>query len=296
MPSKSEEESINQLDNDTIMDFVNGFLPDSQKIPKEKSEKIIPEAKKIFLNLKKEPKSSRVDFGAEFFEIAKTDFRRSTDAYNLKDYPNAIYHLQQSIEKLVKAFGLCQGSFSEKELRTISHKTPLAFIELIKEEKIGLFITSLKKIHPNLNTNTDDLKLAINTKGVELALSSEDAIRSQLDLVKQIEDALMNSRVDQVLEQALPALAKLQGNDRKYPNFSVMKFSSIFIKMYILAAITYPHEAFTRYPDREVKPSQYNETLGIVKTAPQIFEIIKDAIDIFDKFLKWENENKVQTN
>jgi hypothetical protein len=62
--------------------------------------------------------------------------------------------------------------------------------------------------------------------------------------------------------------------------------------MYLVSAITYPHESYTRYPGREIKPSQYTETLGIVQTAPQIFEVLDEALDFLDKFINWKKESQ----
>ena len=59
-------------------------------------------------------------------------------------------------------------------------------------------------------------------------------------------------------------------------------FSALF-----LGFITYPHEAFTRYPDGEITPEAYKSgELGIIKAYDQICRVtdlaIKAAFDIFN--------------
>jgi hypothetical protein len=288
----NEEEALKSIPDEIILDTINSYLPENQKIDKDKGLSFVPEAKKLFLNIKKiEPKKEDFDLAVEFSVEGKKDLVRSKKSYLDKDFPDSIYHLQQSAEKIMKSYGLAQGVFSSKDLLDIKHKTPKAFIKLVQDINIQNYLKSLKTIHTDLNTDISGLQDVIDTKDKELALLTKEQIMVWINLSKKIDESLSKTGVDSILSNVLPALAKTQGKKINYPNFSVMKFSSVFIKMYLVSAITYPHEAYTRYPGREIKPSQYTETLGIVQTAPQIFEVLDEALDFLDKFISWKKES-----
>jgi hypothetical protein len=58
----------------------------------------------------------------------------------------------------------------------------------------------------------------------------------------------------------------------------------VFVSLYTLALITFPHEEFTRYPDREIKPSQYTENLGVVSE----FNALMDRVEGIYKYIESE--------
>lgn len=59
-----------------------------------------------------------------------------------------------------------------------------------------------------------------------------------------------------------------------------------FSFLYPLTVITYPHFTYTRYPTKEMKPSDYNGNLGIVSSIPQIQEPLKTTIKGFESLVK----------
>ncbi len=299
-PQNKEEELLKSLDNDFVLGLVNEYLPNGEKITEEKGAIIVPEAKNLFLNLKElrgfHPTNEDFNLGIEFCKEAEKDLNRSKKSYSNEDFPDSIYHLQQTAEKVMKAYGLVQGAFTKKDLFDIQHKTPKAFIKLVEEKNIQVYLKSLKQINPNLNTDISELKTIVDTKDQELALLNADQLNIWLNLSKKIDENLSKTNIDDILRKVLPDLAEMQGKKVTYPKFSIMKFSSTFIKMYLIATMTYPHEAYTRYPDREIKPSQYTKELGIVQVAPEVFKLLDESLDFLNKFIEWKNENKVQTN
>jgi hypothetical protein len=46
---------------------------------------------------------------------------------------------------------------------------------------------------------------------------------------------------------------------------------------------TFPHEAFSRYPNREVRPSEYTKDLGIVKATPELIKHLEQIINEIGK-------------
>jgi hypothetical protein len=133
--------------------------------------------------------------------------------------------------------------------------------------------------------------LGVDTKDQELALLDANQLKIWLNLGKKIDENLSKTNIDNILKKVLPDLAELQGKQITYPNFSIMEFSSSFIKMYLIAAMTYPHESYTRYPDRAIKPSQYTKELGIVQVAPEVFTLVDKSLDFLSKFIEWKKDN-----
>lgn len=71
----------------------------------------------------------------KFLEIAKSDFKASKVLYDINDYGNALFHLQQGVEKCVKSLGLALGLVDEKGLKNkISHLPHKVFARLLNEK------------------------------------------------------------------------------------------------------------------------------------------------------------------
>ncbi|HEC79105.1 MAG TPA: HEPN domain-containing protein [candidate division WOR-3 bacterium] len=80
-----------------------------------------------------------------FLEIAKTDLKAAKCLYEARLYPQAIFFLQQSVEKMMKAFGSIDSDFSLDILKNkVGHKPFMVFVVSIKqfvktfEEKSGV--------------------------------------------------------------------------------------------------------------------------------------------------------------
>lgn len=60
----------------------------------------------------------------DFLDSSKRDLAAYRSLYSKgNNYANSIYHLQQSVEKLVKSWGLKSGKISESDLkRKVSHR------------------------------------------------------------------------------------------------------------------------------------------------------------------------------
>ena len=91
----------------------------------------------------------------QLLEIAKQDLEASILLHKSKLYPQAIFTLQQSVEKIAKAFALYFRIISENELKKISHNT----LKIYKKTTDNLVqkikrIESVSQAYPELkNTN-----------------------------------------------------------------------------------------------------------------------------------------------
>ncbi len=271
-----------------IIEAVNSYLPENQKFDSKKKNILLTQVGAISAIVNSATSKKEFELGIEFSKEAVKDLERSKKAYNEMDYAESIYHLQQSAEKLTKAFGLIQGNITSKDLSKVKHKTPRAFITMIENK--GDLVKVLKETCPELNTNTDYVKNVIDNRDKEIALMSDEQLVIFLKIGERIDEALALSKIDDTLKKILPDLARLHGKKKYYPNFLISKYGAVFIKLFLIAAVTYPHEAFTRYPDRDIKPAQYNENMGIVKVAPQAFDILDESIDCLRKYVEWKNE------
>ncbi len=288
----NEKEMLKSLDDNSILELVNSYLPDDQKISSENGSKLVSEAKNLLPKVRKIKKfSEKLVLAEGFLVLSKKDLVVSKCCYNKEDYTNSMYHLQQCTEKIVKAYGLALGILNKEGLWDIKHQTPKAFIKMINEGKIKLYLNSLKVLYSTLNTDTTMLQEVLDTKKDELALLSYKKIKLYLDLGKKIDKALMNLKLDSILQNSLPNLFKSL-NKESTISFSLSKFSSCFVKMYLIACITYPHESYTRYPDGAIKPKQYTKDMGVVKAAPKIFEELEEPINLLENFIKLKHENK----
>ncbi|MEM5805211.1 MAG: HEPN domain-containing protein [Candidatus Aenigmatarchaeota archaeon] len=146
-------------------------------------------SKKIWrftLILFKEIKESTLDSVNDLLFIAKQDFEASQVLYDKKLYCQSVYHLQQCVEKITKAFGLWTGLIEEKELyqrkqkksmfsrifsffglhekeESIGHISPKTFVLLLKKKFIKEYFDFI-----NLQTKNNELKTLIKNYNGEL--------------------------------------------------------------------------------------------------------------------------------
>lgn len=293
----SEENVLETLNDNLLLEIANEYFPEDRKIDLNKGLQIANEAKKIFKGIKTAGELKKnFEMAQEFLKIGNTDIQRSKILYTHRDFAGSTYHLQQAAEKIIKAHGLSQEVFSDKDLRQISHNTPRAFIKFLEEKRMQLIINGIKNLTPELKTDLEPLKITIETKDKEFALMNKEQIDFFLDIANKIENALVNTDIDDLLKSVLINIAEDSGKPINYPSFSVMKFTSSFVRLYLIAAFTYPHEAYTRYPDRDIKPSQYTEELGIVKATPRILKDLESSSVLLEQFIAWKNENRKEQN
>ena len=74
------------------------------------------------------PKSATAKVAFDFAVIAKKDFLAAKILYREKLYAQAVYALQQSVEKSAKAFGLMLGILKINEVRSVSHRSVYALL------------------------------------------------------------------------------------------------------------------------------------------------------------------------
>jgi len=237
-------------------------------------------------------------------KIAKDDLDACEIMYNKKKYAKSTNFLQQSVEKASKAYAIYSGNFSKKEIKSINHNTLDAFVRLL--EKLSGYVDIIHSMYPDMKTDTTDLKDLIkdNEKRLELAKADYKAFQVIFNMYDSIIQAFSEKMEDicsliqgvslqNSLKEGLQGVSDdvsdyVDGKDNKeiIEQYCDVKGIKEFLKdgvdlsmLYILAGFTFPHAQYTRYPDNELKPSDYTLDLGIVKATPELITHLKRIID-----------------
>jgi|GEM_PF-5576554 len=232
------------------------------------------------------------EFIKKWIKTAKQDLAASRMLF-ATDKANSIYHLQQSIEKTAKAYGLALNIVKKTDLKKINHVSPLVFINLLHESWVIKALTILKKMHPALETDFTKLEKLLKKQEV-LARIDENSI-----------SALIN-----VHSKSIEAIETMKENKPAVENILQNSLISSFIAIYLLSMISFPHEAYTRYPkiiesdilnikrpyenlvEEDLEPEDYDDSIGIVKMHNKICMILDEAIEDLNEHIE---ENSIES-
>lgn len=88
-------------------------------------------------------------FAETLFEIARNDLEASKCLFERELYPQAVFYLQQSVEKATKSFGLLNDVIKEEELKNVVGHNPLKVYKKSienQEEKIERITDAIEKV------------------------------------------------------------------------------------------------------------------------------------------------------
>jgi len=202
----------------------------------------------------------------------------------------SIYHLQQSIEHLAKGYSyLLLGVDETKRFNHNTFKILTALTEHFAKGISGNFFESPIRGLAELQK--------ISKK--EIARKSEKDINEFIAMTEQIsqvfKNAFSNMSYEELRKIFRPLFESIQDrNERAVEEYKeinrvrtiISKYAPTVFSALFLGFITYPHEAFTRYPDGDITPEEYKRgELGIIKAYDHIYSVtdlaIKAAFDIF---------------
>jgi HEPN domain-containing protein len=205
----------------------------------------------------------------DFLNEAERDVRSCRVLYSIKMYPHAVYHFQQAVEKAMKGYCLAVGMLSLEEVR--SHDTPYLLLKGLFE-KTGMK-EMLKNLGPESKSVLDRAWEAQHNREKRLEIARmrfEQIIHELSELDKD------KKRIKQLLD-SLTSLAATVRPGSPLP-LEIMTLP-VLASLYRLGAISFPHEAFTRYPDdEEMIPTEYVRELGVVKAIPKMTECLIIAL------------------
>jgi HEPN domain-containing protein len=210
---------------------------------------------------------------AAFLETAETDRKDCVTLYRKKSYSNATFHLQQAVEKATKAYWLGNGLLNEKEVR--GHRTPEIFLRAVFE-KTGLKMLAQQLPDESTHEYIQKAFEAIENeeKRLELAKIPFNNIRKSISYMES--NRKLNKEMLRDLEHKFSSMPGYQLSSISL--LSTIQSVSSLVTLYILAVYTFPHEAYSRYPDGPLKPSDYTKDLGIVRAIPDTLKYLKRAI------------------
>ena len=265
------------------------------------------------------PDRSAVRLAMSFAKVGKSDLRASKALYAQKLYPQAVFYLQQSVEKSVKAVGLllCLVRPDREELtREAGHATTFGILVRRKERlaqlrgHLGVLAASehLKEGKELL------LKLGLpwgipDPREMEAKLTSEEAARAEVERLRSLKAGDLwkitlefnpnrppNPAILKLLEDAEAQWKPLDRFQRVFEE----KFASIMSDpetvRYImgvhgkaspeiapLAFVTMWHEKETRYPPVDNldywAPERYTSKSGLVRLYPRLYKHAKRLCD-----------------
>lgn len=206
----------------------------------------------------------------DFLPEAERDIQSCKVLYSKRIYPHAVYHLQQAVEKAAKGYMLGFGFLNKAEIKT--HDTPELFLKAVFE-KTGIKAWAERLDDKDLKTLIDNAEQAIHDddKRQEIALISPEAVCISLSKIDSYQN--IGKQICQDLSEEVSSIL-----GKNLPPSPLLQSISAMATLFILATISFPHEAYTRYPDRSVTPSDYVPSLGIVHEIPRMTKYLTKGV------------------
>jgi len=213
---------------------------------------------KLTEKLAKPPSQRRIREAQDNLDLARQDLMSSKLNYDAKIFNLACYHVQQSVEKTAKAYYKLLGVLDDEAIRRTSHDTPELFLRMVELPWAQSFGELAKNVSGTQTaTDTSKAQSVIDTEveRAKIARLPSAAINRMLDLIPQIE---------RVTAPFFPLTNK--------------DLVMALLRLYLLAAVTFPHERYSRYADGIVKPREYTPKLGIVVSMKNVWNETETAI------------------
>jgi HEPN domain-containing protein len=270
--ANAKERELAQL-KAVITDVLKNAFPQNKEVSDNIEAIFDLTAKKVHT-----PDDETCKLGFDFLNEATKDIKSCKLLYSKKLYSQAVYHLQQAVEKCIKGYVLIEGYFKTAEIREITtHLSPLIMMKAVLER------TGIKRLAEISNDTT----LKDKIENAEATIANEDerikiAQATQAEIQKLISHIEEYRKKTNLIKQGVTeGLTSIGFSPMPTPFFQA--FSAMMTIM-ILAIITFPHESYTRYPDGKLTPNDYNKQLGIVCETPKIVRLLEGEIRNLEKF------------
>lgn len=238
---------------------------------------------------------------------AEIDFKASYSLYKDRIYSSAVYHLQQAIEKLIKACAMKYVGLDYLTIKKTSHNSPEIYLELLLDPKWNNFLRKFVILIPGmdlkpLNALDQTIKNIKRTETkVELARMPTTLLNDLLDVcdnliainvkskssdfLKEQNEVFFDKYIKLVSASLAPNYANFDGEINRFnlKNFfggdinfiydNVNEILVTILPLYLIGLIVYPHESFTRYPGQLMNSQDYSESLGIVQAFLRIWNL-----------------------
>jgi hypothetical protein len=215
----------------------------------------------------------------EFFETAKSDLSSSEILFSEKKYSEAVYHLQQAVEKAVKSYIkiIYEFDFDNSYAKKLKHNSPFVLIE-------PLFNINVNGIKINFVELFDNAGLDAS-KRIEMARKDVSDRKKHLERIKMSKEEILNLlNFDKIIFSDKKLDNLFEVINQINPDFDPIQ-SKIQIKLYLLAVITFSHWEASHYPTDYFSPKDYKEGLGIVDCFEEILLKTKDCFSLMEKYI-----------
>lgn len=223
-----------------------------------------------------------------YLRTGRDDLKASEILYREGLTALATYHLQQAVEKASKSYWLQTGVFNKDEVWGFGHNSLKGNLELLK--KFSWAIPAFGRMNPKLNVDLSTVE-GIEKKGLEFArydVASIDSLMSAYDATDKVDGATllsqsvawMQSMVAGTPEEKSEPNQVMEGQEDRIQR--IVKIAPLFRFipfLFVASVVTFPHEEFTRYPDGEIKPWEYDTSMGIVARLPALIMRVNKVLD-----------------
>lgn len=226
-----------------------------------------------------------LDIADKYIGAGEADYRAANLLFQHGELALSVYHIQQAIEKTMKAFCLSIGDVTIKELLT-THRTPQPLLKIIEEKPGSEMMSILSSLgNRDYKTAITQVKRLVNSDQQRLAnlpMNSSPRVLGIEGLIR-VADALFTTHplLEQKENEVKTVFAEYLPEYKESINtYSSVKFGQAAGQCYIFGVLTFPHESYTRYPGGFLEPQDYTQGLGIVQAIPIIIERIPRTLDL----------------
>jgi len=236
----------------------------------------------------------------ELFYTGYRDLEASEMLYEKGYYEMSVYHLQQSTEKLSKYWAMEMFKLSSADIYKMKHRSPEAHLKAM-EKMLNKYLYNIGHIYEDIPPDLGDEPKKM--------LKEVRKIKQKLNKAKKDEKFLNPSYEDidyliKMMDEIKGMISKLENTieekyRKKIEEFFIMLYErelneeeismviNIFISfasmiaattnLFIISAITFPHEASSRYADKKylLSPSLYKPGMPLVDRLPKLIEETK---------------------
>jgi len=236
-----------------------------------------------------------LDMADKYLAAGEADYWAVNLLFKHRELALSVYHIQQAIEKAMKAFYLSVGDVTIEELRK-THRTPQLLLKIIEERHGREMISALNSLgNRDYKAAITQVKKLVNSDQQQLAklpMKSSARVRGIEELI-EVADALITTQplLEKKENEAKTVFSEyLPEYKESLVTYPLVKIGQAGLQCYILGMLTFPHESYTRYPGGFLEPQDYTQALGIVQAIPIIIErvprtlsLVRDVISIFRK-------------
>lgn len=239
-------------------------------------------------------------------EVSLSDLRSSVVLFSSKNYPQAVFYMQQSVEKFGKYLALSYGVHNEKDLKRIGHNTIkiykdvlLHFLDLINRlsDKYDFEALDLTPVHEQFNIITNGDLLHLMDEDLDSLLDSLSEAKTTdliFDLRKDKSELLqefleLTAALDEISEDEVEKTISQYETDpiireilnEKLENFlnTFPEYISASISAFYLAIAFSKHAVHTRYIQENQDPlSEYTIENPLVSRIPEFQQYLEKSL------------------